>query len=151
MARMHSRKKGKAGSTKPLKLTKRGWIRYSAKEVEALTIKLAKQGLTNSKIGIVLRDNYGVPDVKAITKKSIGKILKENKITRKLPEDLLALIKKDIKLMKHMDVHKKDMTVKRGLQLTESKIRRLAKYYKRIGKLTKDWNYDRGKAKLYLE
>lgn len=151
MARMYSRKKGKSKSVKPLKIAKKSWVRYSAKEVEALTVKLAKQGLTSSQIGIFLRDNYGIPDVKIITKKNIGKILKENKIVPKIPEDVIALIKKDINLMKHMETHKKDMTVKRGLQITESKINRLAKYYKRIGKLPRDWSYDKTKAKMYID
>ena len=151
MARMHSRKKGEAGSKRPDKREKKGWVSYSAKEVEQLIKKLANQGLSSSQIGIALRDAYGIPDVRIITDKKINKILKENNLSAKVPEDLSALIKKDIKLMKHMDTHKKDMTVKRGILLTESKIRRLAKYYKRTGVLPKDWNYDRTKAKLLIE
>lgn len=148
---MHSRKRGKSGSKRPVKREKRSWVRYSAKEVEQLTVKLAKQGLSVSQIGIRLRDSYGIPDVKAITNKKISKILKENELLPKIPEDLSALIIKDIKLMKHREVHKKDKTVKRGIELTESKIRRLAKYYKSRGILPKDWNYDRTKAKLLVE
>ena len=73
MARMHSRKKGKSGSKKPLKKVKKVWLRYSDKEVEQLIIKLAKQGNTQSKIGIMLRDTYGVPDVKIILNKKLFK------------------------------------------------------------------------------
>ncbi len=148
---MHSRKRGKSGSKRPGKREKRSWVRHTAKEIEQLTIKLVKQGLSPSQIGIKLRDSYGIPDVKAIAKKKISNILKENKLLMKVPEDLSALIKKDIKLMKHMEIHKKDMTVKRGMQLTESKIRRLAKYYKKKNKLPSDWKYDKTKAKLLVE
>lgn len=148
---MHSRKRGKSGSKRPGKRVKRSWVRHTAKEIEQVTIKLGKQGLGPSQIGIKLRDSYGIPDVKAVAKKKISKILKENKLLTKIPEDLSALIKKDIKLMKHMETHKKDMTVKRGIQLTESKIRRLAKYYIKNGKLPVDWKYDRTKAKLLVE
>lgn len=148
---MHSRKRGKSGSKRPGKREKRSWVRHTAKEIEQVTIKLGKQGLGPSQIGIKLRDSYGVPDVKAITKKKISEILKENKLLTKIPEDLSALIKKDIKLMKHIETHRKDMTVKRGIQLTESKIRRLAKYYKKKSKLSADWKYDRTKAKLLVE
>ena len=151
MARMHSRKKGKSGSTKPAKKDKKSWIRYSAKEIEQLVIKVAKQGHNPSMVGMVLRDSYGIPDVKALTKKKIMKILEENKIKYKLPEDLLNLIKKDIKLMKHFELNKKDMPVKRGLRLTESKIKRLVKYYKGVNKLPEDWKYERAKAKLLIE
>ncbi len=151
MARMHSRRKGKAGSKKPVKKFKPVWIRYTGKEIEQLVVKLSKSGKTPSEIGIILRDTYGVPDVKTITKKKISKVLEENKASPKLPSDLVALIKKDIAVMKHRDTNKKDMTAKRGLLLTESKIRRLTKYYKRVGKLQKDWVYDRSKAKLLVE
>lgn len=150
MAKMHSRKKGKSGSKKPIKKAKKSWVRYSPKEVEQLTLKIAKTGKSSSQIGMVLRDNYGIPDVKIITKKSITKILEENKIAPKLPEDISALIKKVIRLMKHLDSFKKDRTVRRGLVLTESKIHRLAKYYQRTGKLSKDWKYERSKAKMLV-
>jgi len=151
MARMHSRKKGRSASHKPTKLTKKSWNRYSNKETEQLVLKIAKTGKTASQIGIELRDSYGIPDVKTLTNKKISKILEENKIAPKLPDDLKALIKKDIKLVKHMETHKKDMTVKRGLQLTLSKIFRLSKYYKKTGKLPVDWTYNRSKAKLLVE
>ena len=151
MARMYSRKKGKSGSKKPVKKTKPVWLRYGSKETEQLVIKLAKAGKTASEIGIILRDSYGIPSVSVITNKKIMQILEENNLTQKLPFDMLSLIKKEIAIMKHMDANKKDMTAKRGLQLTDSKIRRLVKYYKRIGKLSADWKYDKKNAKLLLE
>jgi len=151
MARMHSRRKGKAGSKKPVKKVKPVWIRYTGKEIEQLVVKLSKSGKTPSEIGVVLRDTYGVPDVKTLTKKKICKILDENKAGPKLPSDLIALIGKDIAIMKHVETNSKDMSAKRGLLLTISKIRRLTKYYKNVGKLPRDWIYDRSKAKLLLE
>ena len=147
---MYSRKKGKSGSTKPIKKTKSTWVRYSAKEVEQLTLKLAKMEKTSSEIGLILRDSYGIPDVKLVTKKTITKILEENKLGSKLPEDLISLIQKSIRLMKHLDSFKKDETVKRGLTITESKINKLAKYYKKTGKLDKTWKYDKSKAKMLV-
>jgi len=68
MARMYSRRKGKSGSTKPTERKKKAWIKYSAKEVESLIEKLAKSGLTKSMIGLVLRDSYGIPEVKALVR-----------------------------------------------------------------------------------
>jgi ribosomal protein S15P/S13E len=53
--------------------------------------------------------------------------------------------------MKHMDSNTKDNTAKRGYQLTVSKIRRLAKYYKRNRKLPEDWRYTPEKAKLLVK
>ena len=151
MARMHSRKKGKSGSKKPVKKVKPVWLRYGSKETEQLVIKLAKAGKTASEIGIILRDSYGVPSVRVITRKKITKITDDNKLTPKLPDELTALIKKEIAIMKHLDANKKDMTAKRGLTLTDSKIRRLVKYYKKTGKLSQDWSYDKKNAKLLIE
>ncbi|MBT7237573.1 30S ribosomal protein S15, partial [Candidatus Woesearchaeota archaeon] len=42
MARMHSRKKGKSGSTRPEVRKKQTWIKYNSKEIEALVEKLGK-------------------------------------------------------------------------------------------------------------
>jgi len=151
MARMYSRKKGKSGSTKLVKKVKQSWVRYDAKEVEQLILKLARAGKTASQIGLVLRDSYGIPSVNGVVKKKISKVLEENNLKPKLPEDLLALIKKSIRLMKHLETNRKDMPVKRGLQLTESKIKRLSKYYKKINRLPKEWKYSREKAKLLIE
>jgi len=59
----------------------------------------------------------------------------------KLPEDLANLIRKALGLRKHLATNKNDLHNKRQLQLTESKVRRLARYYVRAGTLPKDWTY----------
>lgn len=151
MARMHSRDKGKSSSKKPLEKSKPSWLRYKPKEIEMLVLKLAKEGKGASMIGLVLRDSYGIPDVKLLTEKTISKILEEKKLAPKIPEDLMALIKKSIAIRKHREENKQDMTSLRGLQLTESKINRLVKYYKQTKKLPVDWKYDVKSIKLFAE
>ncbi|MGB9675363.1 MAG: 30S ribosomal protein S15 [Candidatus Nanoarchaeia archaeon] len=141
MARIHARRRGKSGSKKPLLQPVPQWVGYGPEEVVALVIKLAKQGNTAAKIGMILRDNYGVPDVQKITGKKISKILEENNLAKKIPEDIEALIARAVRAKKHLDRNKKDLVTKRGLQLIESKIRRLEKYYKREGKLPQSWSY----------
>ncbi len=150
MARMHSRKKGVSGSTSPVKKSKPSWLKYKPKEVEILVSKYAKEGKSPSQIGTFMRDEYGIPDVKLITKKSISQILKEKNLLKEIPEDLMALIVKAIQIRKHLDENKKDEPAKRGQHLTQSKILRLAKYYKRKNKLPKDWKYDPEKVKLQI-
>ena len=151
MARMYSRKRGKAGSKRPSKISIPTWVSYKAEEIDKLIVKLYKSGNSISKVGMILRDNYGIPSVRYITKNRIGKILQVNNSVPKLPEDITFLVKKDIRLVKHLDSNKKDMTVWRGLQITESKINKLAKYYKREGVLPNDWKFDRKTAKLLIE
>ena len=96
MARLHSRKKGKSGSTRPARLEKPVWVERSAKEVEQEIVKLAKKGLSKSMIGVKLRDSMGVPLSKIITGKKISTILEENSISTPLPEDLTNLVKKAV-------------------------------------------------------
>lgn len=151
MARMYSRIRGKSGSKKPLKKAVPSWSTYKPKEIEQLIVKLAKSGNTSSKIGLILRDTYGIPDVKVATGKTILKIITEKKLASKLPEDLTDLIRRHIALAKHLEANHKDFTAKRGLQLTESKIKRLVKYYKKTKMLPQTWKFDRTKAKLLVE
>lgn len=151
MARRYSRKRGKSGSTKPYRKSVPSWVDYSTKEVEALILKLAKKGKSPSMIGQTLRDQYGIPDAKLIAKKRITKILEANKIKPEIPTDLMDLIKNAVNLERHRKANPHDMTSKRGIQLTESKIKRLTKYYVRTGRLPPDWRYDSSKAKLLVK
>jgi small subunit ribosomal protein S15 len=151
MARKYSRKKGKSRSNKPAVKTAPKWTRYKDKEIELLVVKLSKEGQTSSQIGLHLRDVYGIPDIKVITKKPISKILEEHNLNPKIPEDLMALMKKAVQIRKHMEQNGQDKTALRGLQLTESKIGKLVKYYKKNNKLAKDWKYDPRNVKLLAE
>ena len=151
MARMYSRKRGKADSKRPSKKAIPTWVRYKQKELELVLSKLSKAGNSPSKIGLILRDTYGIPNVKLILGKSITAYLKEKELYKGLPEDLLAVIRKAIDIMKHREKNNKDMTAKRGLQITESKIAKLTKYYKRTGKLDSSWKYNPSQARMYVE
>jgi small subunit ribosomal protein S15 len=151
MARMHSRKKGKSSSTRPVRTAPPKWVEHSPKDMEAIIVKLAKKGESPSKIGIILRDQYGVPLIKTQTNKTITQILAKNGIKPEIPEDLMNLLRRAVNLDKHNTANHKDMSSKRGMQLIEAKIRRLAKYYKRIGRLPEDWKYNLNQAKLIVK
>jgi small subunit ribosomal protein S15 len=99
---------------------------------------------------MVLRDRYGVPDAKLITGKKITAILKENSVSPNLPEDLTNLIVKALKLRKHLSTNKNDVHNKRSLNLTESKIRRLVKYYQQEKILPRDWFYKPETAEMMI-
>lgn len=148
MARIHSHKHGKSHSIRPTSKRPPGWVNYSAEEVVALIIKLAKDGLSPSKIGITLRDEYGIPLVKAITGKSIVEILRENKLAPQIPEDLQNLLNKAQRVRDHLSKHRGDRKNIHSLELIEAKIYRLSKYYKRIGLLSPDFKYTTMVAQL---
>ena len=147
---MHSRKKGKSGSKKPVQKKVPSWQRYQPKEIETLIVKLAKQGNQSSQIGLILRDSYGIPNVKVATSKTIYQIMKDNKLSSKLPEDILNLIKRQIIIMKHLETNKHDVPTQRSLINVDSKIKRLVKYYKKSKVLPADWKYNKDQAKRLI-
>lgn len=124
--------------------------KISGEEIKNKIIELAKKGYSTSQIGEILKNEYNVFNVKRILKKKISQILKESGLYPEIPEDLLFLMKRAIKLREHLKVHKKDKHSTRGLILIESRIKSLAKYYIRKGYLPKDWKYDIEKAKIVL-
>ena len=89
-------------------------------------------------------------DVKAFFGKSLGAMLTEIGVKKEVPDDLLALIKRDIAIAKHRESNKKDMTAKRGQQLTLSKINKLVDYYKANKVLELNWSYERSKAMQWV-
>jgi small subunit ribosomal protein S15 len=148
---MHARRKGKSGSTRAIRKKHPEWSSLNPREIESRVIELAKGGKSTSEIGMILRDQYAVPNVTTATGKSITQILEHNNIKSEIPEDLRNLIRTALSIRKHLDINRKDLKNKRNLQLTESKIRRLTNYYHSEGKLPKGWKYSLEQAKLMFE
>jgi small subunit ribosomal protein S15 len=148
MARIHSPHHGKSHQTRPTSKRAPSWVNYSPEEVSSLVVKLSKEGLHSSLIGVKLRDEYGIPLVKPIAGKSVMEILRENKMAPKMPEDLENLLQKAAQVKAHLDAHKSDRKNVRSLELVEAKIYRLAKYYKKIGIIPQDFRYSAVVAQL---
>jgi small subunit ribosomal protein S15 len=146
------RDKGQSHSTRPARAGPPRWLKLdmSPSDIELLVVELAKKGYPPSMIGIILRDQFGIPLVKQIIGKKIEQILEKHGIRVIVPEDVFNLMKRAVNLRRHLDEHPKDMHSKRGLIEIESKIHRLVKYYKRVGKLPADWKYDPETAKLIV-
>ncbi|MEM0154997.1 MAG: 30S ribosomal protein S15 [Thermoplasmataceae archaeon] len=140
MARMHTRKRGKSGSNRVYGQGRPAWLSVSDEEISKSILDLNKQGLSNSLIGIRLRDQYGVPGSKPILGKKIGSVLRENGIKPDLPEDLSHLINRYKNVRKHTESNRKDMSNIRGEMLIMSKMLRLVRYYKRKGSIAPEWN-----------
>jgi small subunit ribosomal protein S15 len=151
MARMHSRKKGKSKSKKPNIKVPPEWVQYSQKEIEGLIVKLHKDGNTTAKIGLILRDQHGIPDVKLICKKTITAILKSKGTKFDIPEDMLNLMRKAVKMKRHLEDNTRDTHNRIKLIHVESKIRRLAKYYVKNKYLPSNWRYTSEKAALLIK
>jgi ribosomal protein S15P/S13E len=123
----------------------------SAKDAEEQVVSLANAGHSPSKIGLILRDEHSVPNFRDLTNKTIQEVLGESKLLGDIPEDLLNLIRKSVMLFDHLEKNHKDFSAKRGYEITVSKIRRLAKYYSKKGKIAKDWRYSAEKAALLVK
>jgi len=151
MARLHAKRKGKSGSTRPFLKANPAWVSVDAKEIETTVVRLHGEGLTTAAIGLRLRDAYGVPSVRLATGKGLADILKGKGVSFSLPEDLSGLMKRAVDLQGHLKGHRKDLSNRRGLHLIESKIRRLSRYYKERGILPSDWDYSIKLAQLQVK
>ena len=151
MARMHSPGRGKSGSTKPMVDSAPEWSNTDEKEVTELILSLSAEGHSTAAIGTILRDQHAVPDVRLVLGKRIGQVLAENDISTKYPEDMMSLMRRALRLIDHLESNRKDRHNARQLELTESKIRRLATYYMNEGQLESGWAYKREQLRLMVE
>jgi len=111
---------------------------------------MAKKGFTPSQIGVVLRDSHGIPQVKMVAGNKIVRILRSQGLAPSLPEDLYCLIKKAVAVRKHLEKNRKDKDSKFRLILIESRIHRLARYYKLAKRIPGNWRYESSNAAALL-
>jgi len=146
MGRMHSKGKGMSSSALPYKRSAPSWLKTTPQEVIELITKAARKGATPSQIGVLLRDQHGITQVKAVNGSSILRLLKGLGLAPEIPEDLYHLIKKAVSMRKHLELNRKDKDGKFRLILVESRIHRLARYYRRVKKLPPNWKYESATA-----
>mmetsp|Transcript_88119 Transcript_88119/g.238707 ORF Transcript_88119/g.238707 Transcript_88119/m.238707 type:complete len:152 (+) Transcript_88119:83-538(+) len=141
MGRVYGNGKGMASSALPYRRKPPTWVKMKTEDACDHICKLAKKGLAPSQIGVTLRDSFGIPQVRSVTGNKILRILKANGLAPTLPEDMYFLIKKAVAIRKHLDKNRKDKDSKFRLILVESRIHRLARYYKRVKSLPATWKY----------
>jgi small subunit ribosomal protein S15 len=148
MARIHSHRHGKSHQTRPPAKDPPSWVVTTADDARSAILKLAKEGTTPSRIGVVLRDEFGVPLVKPLLGASVTEVLVEGKAAPKMPQDLQDLIDRAQRVQRHLQSHKSDRKNVHSLELVEAKIYRLSKYYKQRGVLPSDFKYTAVVAQL---
>ena len=67
MGRMHSKGKGISRRCLPYRKAPPSWTQITAKDLSEQIVKLAKRGSSPSQIGVLLRDQYGIPQVSGVT------------------------------------------------------------------------------------
>lgn len=147
MTRIHSHRRGKSQSFKPVN-KKVDWVELTPEQINEVILKLNKEGLNSSQIGVVLRDQYTVPSVRTVVGKKMKEILEDINANPTIPEDLDSLVKRAVKLQNHLKTNKGDRKNVRSLELLEAKIHRVSKYYKTRNIIPKDWKYKAMVAQL---
>eukprot|EP00178_Gracilaria_changii_P008717 TRINITY_DN26187_c0_g1_i1.p1 TRINITY_DN26187_c0_g1~~TRINITY_DN26187_c0_g1_i1.p1 ORF type:complete len:152 (-),score=27.52 TRINITY_DN26187_c0_g1_i1:95-550(-) len=146
MGRLHTNGKGISKSALPYRRTPPSWCKIDADAVVDEICKHAKKGMTPSQIGVLLRDQLGIPQVNQITGNKIMRVLRIKGLAPEIPEDLYHLIKKAVNIRKHLEKHRKDTDSKFRLILVESRIHRLSRYYKKVHVLQPNWKYESSTA-----
>ena len=139
-------RKGISQSTLPYRRSVPSWLKLSTDDIVEHIVKLSKKGKKPSEIGVILRDWYGVGQVRWVTGSKIMRIMKAKGFVPAIPEDLYHLIKKAVAIRKHLDRNRKDRDSKFRLILVESRIHRLARYYKAKRVLPPTWRYESANA-----
>ena len=109
-------------------------------------------------LGFLVRDKRRAPDegriqgsrsnVRLVLGERISQVLARNEISPEIPEDLMNLMRKALKMLDHLNSNRKDIHNRRQLELVESRIRRLSRYLKGTGALDSDWTYKRDQLRL---
>merc|ERR1711967_203840 len=150
MGRMYGPGKGLSRSALPYKRSAPSWLKITSAEVKDMISKMAKKGMTPSQIGVILRDQHGVAQVRSVTGNKILRILKTAGLAPQIPEDLYHLIKKAVQVRKHLERNRHDKDSKFRLILIESRIHRLSRYYRTKGQLPPTFKYESATASTLI-
>ena len=103
---------------------KSDWSKIKPAEVEKLIVELGKQNTPPEKIGLILRDQHGIPKAKLFNLK-INKVLaKHNLAVNSEKNNIEAKI---VRLEKHFAKHKHDYKVQHKKVMYASHIKKIEK------------------------
>lgn len=107
---------------------KADWTKIKPSEVEKVIVDLARQGVPPEKIGLILRDQHGIPRAKLLNLK-IGKVLAKNNIA--VDSEKKNTLNKIEKLKKHSEKNKHDYTAIRKAVMYSARLNKRAKIAQR--------------------
>ncbi|GMR59822.1 hypothetical protein PMAYCL1PPCAC_30017, partial [Pristionchus mayeri] len=150
MGRMHNPGKGISRSSIPYRRSVPTWLKLSGDGVTEQICKLAERVVRPSRVGEILRDSHEVAQNRRVTgnKLAIARVVERRPL--QIPEDLYHLIKKAANIRKHFERCRKDRDWKYRLILVESRIHRLARYYKTARALPFSWKYESATASVLV-
>ncbi|MBR9704906.1 hypothetical protein GOV12_05825 [Candidatus Pacearchaeota archaeon] len=105
------------------KLEKPVWLKYTKKEIEAIIVKLANKDMTAEKIGLTLRDQYGIPKVKLYDIK-----IKEVMGDKYKDQNTINLNNKIDAITLHNRKYHGDQKAKRQLNIAKANLKKRKEY-----------------------
>ena len=109
------------------KMDKPAWLKMSEKDLKRVIAELAKKYEQPAQIGLVLRDQYGVPSTKVFGKK-LAEYLEEVGVKAKGVEYRNAQKKVEM-IKKHLEKNVTDRRTKHKLQKAQSRVNVLKRYF----------------------
>jgi small subunit ribosomal protein S15 len=106
-------------------LKKPTWLKYTKEEVIAIIKKLSEKDITSEKIGLILRDQYGIPSIRLY-----GIKMKEAMGDKFQEPTTINLENKLQKIINHFKKNKQDKRSERSLVITKSKLKKRTDYMK---------------------
>ena len=106
---------------------KTDWSKIKPAEVEKLIVDLGKQGNQPEKIGLILRDQHGIPKAKLFNLK-INKVLAKHNLAANSEKKNIE--SKIVKLEKHFAKHKHDYTAQLKKVMYASQLKKIEKLSK---------------------
>ncbi len=103
---------------------KADWTKIKPAEIEKIIVDLARQGIAPEKIGLILRDQHGIPKAKLLGVR-IGKILSKNKLSVDSENKNISVKIEGLK--KHSEKNKHDYTAIRKAVMYSAIINKRAK------------------------
>ncbi|MBX4211901.1 hypothetical protein KW787_00390 [Candidatus Pacearchaeota archaeon] len=88
------------------------WVKMKPAELEKIVVELTKKGESPAKIGLILRDQHGIPKAKLVGKK-IGKIITSHGLSLKAEKEIV--LEKIEKIKSHTSRNKHDHAASRAI------------------------------------
>lgn len=107
-------------------IKKPAWLKYTKEEIKAIILKLTNKGISAEKIGLTLRDQYGIPNVKLYNLR-----IKEIMGDKFSEPSIINLENRMKKIIKHFSSNKQDKKAGRSLIIVKSKLKKKINYNKK--------------------